>query len=1048
MRNFLVATTCLTPFALLLSAPAAGAATVTISGTQTTPVLTSTADDGAAADVSISSTGGISPTSGAAVTIDSADSVANAGAISITDADGATGILANAGETGAIANSGTITVTEAYTQTDTNGDGVVDGAFAEGSDRFGIHTLGALTGDVTNSGTITVKGNDSAGISLGGTLTGSLSQTGTIAVTGDDSSGIATAAVTGDVGIAGSVSATGSNASAVVLGGAIGGTLTVQGTLTSTGYTSTTLPTTLTSLGADNLLQGGPTLQVAGSVAGGVILTAAATTTDASGDSVTTTAATITSYGSGAAVQIGSATQPVTIGALAADTNGYGFEMNGAIAASGVYDGFATHALVIGGLGGTVAIAGGASITGTITATSNDASATAVEVGSGATVPVLANSGTVTASGADAAGQASTALLVDSGASVPTVTNSGTLSATASGSTTATATAAAVGFADRSGSVTQFTNSGTVSATGGLSNVALDFSAGGQNVTVSQVADASGTTTPAIVGDIAFGTGADTLAVSAGTVTGNVGFAGSGTIALSGGSTLTGNADFGNGAGVFTVGTGSLFSGALSNAGGVALTVDGGTLTLSNTGAVALSSLAVTNGGTLGVQIDGTTGAATAYQVAGAASFDAGSTIALHFTNINYTVGSYTLVGASSISGAGNVAISAASLPYLFSAALSENAGGTALDLSVTRKTAAQLGLGRAETAAYEPIIAAISQDTPMGDSFLGYTDAASLTKALRSMLPNYSGGTFDTISLASRDSARWLADPAAPMFQDGPWGMWVQQVGWLQSKSTGDTQGYRLSGWGLSAGGEYSLGKIGRIGASVSFLAGEDDAKGVSDDVRDNQYELGLYWRADWGKLHAFARGSVGTVSFHDNRRFDGSDEGAAFTRNASGQWNGKMESGTGGLSYQVALGAFTLRPQGSIDYYRLREGSYAETGGGAGFDLLVDARKSDELAANESLALGYRIFEDPTDDSAFMRVELEAGRREVIGGSLGATTASFAGGESFTLVPDDETGGWTGALRLKGGNADFTASGEVDGERDDGATAVALRAGVQMSF
>ena len=1043
MRRFLVATTCLTPFAIVFASQAASAASVSVTGTQTTPILSSTASSGTAADVSIASGATLSPAAGTAVTIDSANSVTNAGTITITGADNSAGIVANAGQTGAIANSGTITVNETYTQTDTNGDGVVDGVFAEGTNRFGIQTLGALTGDVTNSGTITVKGNNSAGIALGGTLTGSLSQSGTITVTGDNSNGITTGAVTGNVGIAGTVTATGANASAVLLGGAIGGTLTVQATLTSTGYTSTTLPATQTSLGADNLLQNGPTLQVAGSVAGGMIFTAATSTTDSSGTAVTTTAATITSFGSAAAVQIGSASQPVTIGVLAADTNGYGFDMNGTVSATGVYDGVAAHALVIGGLGGAVSIAGGASITGTISAASNDASATAIEIGSGATVPILAQGGTISAVGAATAGQTSTALLIDAGATAPTITNSGTLTATSSSTS-----AAALAFADRSGTVTQFTNSGTITASGGASNVALDLSTGSQAVTVTQAAPSSGTSVPSITGDILFGSGNDTLAASAGKISGNVSFGGTGTIALSGTATLTGNADFGNHAGLFSLGTGSAFTGALNNAGGVALTVAGGTLSLSNTGAVALSSLTVSNGGTLGVQLNGSTGAATDYLVAGSASFAVGSTIALHFANISSAVGTYALVQAGTLTGAGNVSVDAATLPYLFSATLAQTTGGTGLDLSVAPKTAAQLGLNRAATAAYQPILAAISGDTPLGDSFLTYTNAASLTRALSSMLPDYAGGTFKQVSLGSRQSARWLEDPAAPMYQDGRWGAWIQQVGWLDNKSTGDTAGYRLSGWGVSAGGEYSLGKIGRIGISGSFLTGNNDTKDTSNSIRDDQYELGVYWRADWGGLHAFARGSVATIRFHDDRQFAGSDDGTAFTRTAQGAWTGKMESGLGGLSYQIALGAFSLRPQASIDYYHLREPGYAETGGGVGYDLLVDTRTSNELAANGSLVVGYRIFQDETDDSAYMRVELEGGRRAIIGGTLGATTASFAGGQAFTLVPDADKGGWTGALRLKGGNSGFTASGEVDGQREDGGTAVAIRAGVQMSF
>jgi hypothetical protein len=44
--------------------------------------------------------------------------------------------------------------------------------------------------------------------------------------------------------------------------------------------------------------------------------------------------------------------------------------------------------------------------------------------------------------------------------------------------------------------------------------------------------------------------------------------------------------------------------------------------------------------------------------------------------------------------------------------------------------------------------------------------------------------------------------------------------------------------------------------------------------------------------------------------------------------------------------------------------------------------------------------------------------------------------------------TGGWTGAVRLKGGNGSLAVSGEVDGQREQGETALALRAGVQLGF
>src|SRR6202000_3132519 len=147
---------------------------------------------------------------------------------------------------GSITNSGSITVNESYTRTDTNGDGILDGPFAQGTGRYGIQTLGDFTGNITNSGTITIQGNTSAGIALAGTLNGSLSQTGTIAVTGDNSVGVSTGAVTGNVALSGTIGATGNNATGVLLNGNIGGTLVVQAAISSTGYSSITLPTSTT----------------------------------------------------------------------------------------------------------------------------------------------------------------------------------------------------------------------------------------------------------------------------------------------------------------------------------------------------------------------------------------------------------------------------------------------------------------------------------------------------------------------------------------------------------------------------------------------------------------------------------------------------------------------------------------------------------------------------------------------------------------------------------------------------------------------------------
>ncbi len=255
MRKLLAAT-CLTPLSLTFLPALAGAETV-ISTAVTTPVLTSTGND----DVRISSTGSVKPTSGAAVTIDSNDSVKNEGTIQITGANNSTGILANTGLTGNITNAGTITIDESYTATDSDSDADIDGAFAQGTGRYGIHVLGGgtFTGNIVNGGNITVEGNQSAAIAIDSTLAGNISLTGgAINVLGNDSVGLKAAAVTGNVALTnGTISVQGANAVGVQLSGDIGGALVIQNTINSTGYRSTVAPADPSKLDADDLLQGG-----------------------------------------------------------------------------------------------------------------------------------------------------------------------------------------------------------------------------------------------------------------------------------------------------------------------------------------------------------------------------------------------------------------------------------------------------------------------------------------------------------------------------------------------------------------------------------------------------------------------------------------------------------------------------------------------------------------------------------------------------------------------------------------------------------------------
>jgi hypothetical protein len=119
-----------------MTAVPADAETV-ISTAVTTPQSTS-----ASGDIRISSTGSVKPTTGVGVTLNTNNYVRNEGTIQITGANNSAGVVANAGVSGEITNSATITIDESFTPTDGDNDGDLDGAFAQGSGRFGIHALG------------------------------------------------------------------------------------------------------------------------------------------------------------------------------------------------------------------------------------------------------------------------------------------------------------------------------------------------------------------------------------------------------------------------------------------------------------------------------------------------------------------------------------------------------------------------------------------------------------------------------------------------------------------------------------------------------------------------------------------------------------------------------------------------------------------------------------------------------------------------------------------------------------------------------------------
>jgi hypothetical protein len=1064
MRRYLLATT-----ALAVAAPVH--AQTLIETRRTDPVRTSTIRNGAPDAIRITIAGSIVPTGGTAVTVDSTHAVTNQGTVQISNANNAIGIDADAGTGGGITNSGTITVDETYTATDADNDGDLDGPLATGSARAGIRTRGAYTGAISHSGRIVVEGNDSAGIRLGGPLTGAFTHEGETNVVGDRSVGVRTQAVNGNVRLAGRIGAQGAGAVGAQVAGDVTGALVVQGSIGASGYRYPTAPTDPSRLDGDDLLQGGPGLLVEGSVTGGIILAVpprdlVPTDPDEDKDGIEDAregSAAVSSFGAAPAVQIGATDRAIAIGPVAGNGAGFGLVIDGIVSGSGVYAGVEGSGLAIGGRGGAVTIAGGIGIAGTVQAAANGASATAVRLGAGASTPEMRVSGTVSAAGGGTAASRSTAILVDTGASLGTIRNSGTIRATAQA-----ADGSATAILDRSGTVRLIENSGAIGATGAAAtsdrNVAIDLSAATAGVTVRQTAVAAGITAPVIVGDIRLGGFDDVLEIADGGVTGTARLgqgsnrlalsgdavftgsavfgAGADTLSLAGTSLFSGTADLGGGADTLTLTGTARFAGRLVNAGAVAVSVGGGVLDLQ--GANAIGSLSVASGGTLVATLDRAGATGTAIDVAGTASFAQGSKLALRVASLTGAEGRYVVLRAGTLTGAAGLAVDGTVLPFLYKGTLATGAANE-LTIDLSRKTAGELGLNRAQSALYEPALTALATDAKLGATFLGITDGAAFRQSLSQLLPDHADGTFEMVSQGSRAIARFVADPHGMYKDEGKWGWWLTQVGFGGSRDTAESA-YDLWGWGTAAGAEVKTG-IGNVGASVAFLYGRNTQDLTDNEVTSNQYEVAGYWRGRWAGLQANLRGSVAKLDLSGSRRFAGVNGTEIVERATESDRGATLGTFTGTVSYEMGGATAFFRPVVSIDYHRLNEEGYAESGGGTGFDLTVDRRISDELALTGSVAGGFDFFGGYQGEGWF-RLEAEGGRRELVGGAMGATVARFGSGQRFTIVPEERESGWVGKLRTIGGTRYFRLGAELNAEERANDWAFSLRASLQVGL
>lgn len=1040
-----------------LSFAAAAHAQTSVSTATTAPLVTSSAGD-----VTVTSAGSIIINSGVGVTVNSNNKLTNQGSIIVRDAPTATAILVDVpagGRTSTIEISGQVGADDTKNNTDTDSDGDLDGPFTEaGVLRYGLRVAGpgVFTGNINQTGgAIGIKGvGGSAAVAIESAMVGDLTLGGQVLSLGDNSYGLRlTGPLTGDALISGSVGATGKDAVGASIEAPITGQLKVNGVVSASGFRYNTRPNVKElrdRLDADDLLIGGPALQIRSSISEGFLLYSPPADLDPNDkdedddgieDVNQNAAGSIVQAGSAPALLIGDASNIALGNVGTGELGSFGVALRGGVSANGTYDGVSATAVQIGGLGGSVTTGGGVNIRGPMSSVAYGANATGVRFGSGASAPLLRNDGALQAAAAaiGTSDPTATAVQIDAGANVPTFVNNGSLTASVTGPK-----GSAIGVLDSAGTLTSITNRGSVSAN--VTNTdpdvpatgsarAFDLRANTTGVNFIQTKTATQTLAPTITGNILFGTGAgsDTLDLQAGAVLGNVAF--------------------GGGADTFKLSGGSFFLGGISkDTGSLAIDVANGVLSLSNIDTVAVSSLNVGGESVLFFNADPTQSDPALrngrLNVAGTATLGDGARIGLNFASRLVGPQSFTVIQAGSLNNLGADDSLLGNLPFIYSADLVTTS--TTASIDVRQKTTEELGLAGGRAAAFNAFYEAIDKDRSVLSAVFGRTSEATFDPFYNQFLPDYSGGIFQGLAVGARTVMRAQAEEVTDMPRDEP-RSWLQEVGSGITQKSATEINYRTTGFGLAGGYEIPFGAgNGVIGVSAAYLSSDvrNQDRSVTSVLDVNSFLLGGYWRDRRGNLLLDASVNGGYVWVDSNRQVI--DQAANGVRNVQkdvlGDWSGLLATGRLGAAYDWQAGAMYLRPDISVDYVFLREGGYTETGGGGAIDLQVDGRSSYQAAAEVGVAWGARFGR-----TFRWGPELRVAYRARLAGGLSDTTARFVSvpGQPFTLSSiEQEKGVMVVMAGIKGSGAYSNFALEAGGEIGDLYRAYMARLVVRFLF
>lgn len=277
----------------------------------------------------------------------------------------------------------------------------------------------------------------------------------------------------------------------------------------------------------------------------------------------------------------------------------------------------------------------------------------------------------------------------------------------------------------------------------------------------------------------------------------------------------------------------------------------------------------------------------------------------------------------------------------------------------------------------------------PVANASLSQTSYATAGLSLNAVGVRMAALRGDT-KLASSDAVTGLSAGDAVASN----GFWVKALGSSNSQDKqGAYDGYSSKITGVTAGLDNRVNSDFVLGAALGL---------TKADINQADFRTGDTSRINNTQLMGYVTYSLtnelyldGALSFARND-YTGI-RATAVGRTASSAFNGNQLGARLGLGYGIDLGSkLKLTPMASVDYSRLTQDAYTETGAGA-INLAVDAQSTH----NTRLGLGARLSNEWTEGSTTYRPEVALNWSQNSNSISNDVNATFVGGGVGFVTP-----------------------------------------------